>query len=907
MAPPLNLAELRRFADETLAMLEQQEIPGTQEAHDRNAEVMRFVLELRDRVRKPVTFGVVGEFSVGKSLLLGSVLGRPDLLPVEDRKATGNITVLRLHQAKSANDGAEPGSTTAVQDATRTGPTAEVHYLTEDRLRSCVRAIMADLARGMDEDHPTLGAGTVLGEYDPLTDPRGWGPFDQWIGCLWPVNAAEGPPSGPRPLVDPIQISATHRAAATELCRIRDALLSQTDVLGTVQHVTSRLVREALDHGSEERIPAAKPRPRIQPFSAAEVEQDAAILARSFMLIERVVFDVHVSPEHWQLYGLLEEHPLQFLDFPGIGGSGSYGRDVHLSRSELAEVHTILVVLDSRKPGGRGVEEFWGMLVKDGRSPEALAQAALVAANSFDRVLVPTLPDTVLSTAELLKRSDSLNGIHVHSDKFVKGREAAVVATSSVSAIRRYGLPYADLSQGTRDVIEDALQQLDQGAHPRWEGTAARFDRVDPSGPWGGRLREAESDGGIRALQQLIESQLRANGTAQKVERAEASRRKLWAALLALQYQIRLESAEKDPGVAEYQRILQQIQRFRLLVGALLSQLRQVRDTGRELPAHTSEQLPAAVVGLPAPPSLASAAGQVRAEVYDWAEWEQLLRRARADKKGLVTKSKAPTAALRKPLPGQPSVPVPTENAADTSQGYITRFTALVTGRTAQAETELRQWLASWQAAWQDAFDELRSWFEEPATVPLLREAFLSYIGDANEVENRLSQLWTALDPVDVVGRQAELHAAGPPPEEDLTARFPAQADHALPWHHGVPDLDPMTESQERHPLMVSQLRLYAADTAASLVTDRLNRLLTARVDALIEFYEETEAFLPTDDDVRPPPADPNGTRDPAGPHGPAGPDTTGADASGEGPDGATDPAAGGQPIDLLISTWRNA
>ncbi|WP_329014944.1 hypothetical protein [Streptomyces sp. NBC_00690] len=92
MAPPLNLAELRRFADETLAMLEQQEIPGTQEAHDRNAEVMRFVLELRDRVRKPVTFGVVGEFSVGKSLLLGSVLGRPDLLPVEDRKATGNVS-----------------------------------------------------------------------------------------------------------------------------------------------------------------------------------------------------------------------------------------------------------------------------------------------------------------------------------------------------------------------------------------------------------------------------------------------------------------------------------------------------------------------------------------------------------------------------------------------------------------------------------------------------------------------------------------------------------------------------------------------------------------------------------------------------------------------------------------------
>lgn len=920
MAPQLNLAELRRFADDTLAMLEQQEIPGTQEAHDRHAEVMRFVLELRDRVRKPVTFGVVGEFSVGKSLLLGSVLGRPDLLPVEDRKATGNITVLRLHQAPAQGTGAGEEAAASTIDGsptspypnssepTRTAPTAEVHYLSAERLRACVRSIMTDLARGMDEDHPVLGAGHVLGEYDPLTDSRGWGPFDQWITCLWPVTT----PDAPKPLIDPIQISATHVAAATELCRIRDALLSQTDVLGTVQHVSTKVVREALDHGTEERIPTKKPRPRIQPFSAAEVEKNAEILARSFMLIERVVFDVEVSPEHWELHQLLAEHPLQFLDFPGIGGAGSYGRDVHLSRSELAEVHTILVVLDSRKPGGRGVEEFWGMLVKDGRPPEALAKAALVAANSFDRVLVPTLPDIQLPKAELLQLSDSLNGIHVHSDKFVKGREAAVVATSSVSAIRRYGLPYAELSQGTRDVIEDALQKLDQGPQPLWESTAARFDRVDPEGPWGRRLRDAELDGGITALQQLIESQLRANGTAQKVERAEASRRKLWSSLLSLQYHIRQESYDGDPSAAEYNRLLDQIRRFRFLVDALLAQLLELRGGVSDgAPGHhsgTDTQLPTAVVELPSPPSLASAAGEVRGEVYDWAEWEQLLRRARADKKGLVTKSKAPAASPRKPLPGRARVQMPTESTVDTSKGYITRFTALVAGRTAQAENELNQWLTSWQTVWSDAFEELRHWFEEPGTLPLLEEVFLAYIGDTNEVENRLEQLWNALDPKDVVERQAQSHAAVPLPDEDLTGRFPAQADHALPWHHSVPDLDPMTESQERHPLMVAQLRLYAANTAASLVTDRLNRLLTARVDALIEFYKESAAFLPTDDDIRPPRSEPPEHH---GPDGPSAPDS-GSDQGGPG-----DPVAPGveqreeppgrQPIDQLISIWRNA
>ncbi|MEO3978275.1 hypothetical protein [Streptomyces sp. CAU 1734] len=934
MAPQFSLADLRRLADDTRAMLQRQEIPGTQEAQERHAEVVRLQRELRERVDKPVTFGVVGEFTVGKSLLLGSLLGKPDLLPVEDRKATGNITVLRLHQAPPSGDTDTGTTTTAEADGeprnrrtTWAAPKAEVHYLTAAELSECVRSIMSDLAREVDEDHPELGAGHVLGDYDPFTDRRGWGPFDQWTTCLWPAAG----PGAPPPEVDPVRISATHRAAATELCRIRDAVLSQSGLLGAERRVDTKLVRRALDHGTEERIPGVRPLPRIQPFTADEVETDAEALGRSFMLVKKVVYDVHVSPAHWDLHRLIAEHPLQFLDFPGIGGAGSYGRDSHLSRAELAEVHTTLVVLDARRPGSRGVEQFWGMLARDERGADVLAEAALVAANAFDRVLVPTLPDITLPRAELLRRSDSLNGIHVHAEKFVRGRENAVVLTSSVAAIHRYGLPYAELSQGTRDVIEDALNKLAEEAGSRWEGTAARFAEADPRGPWAGRLRDADEDGGIAALHRLIEHQLRANGAAQKLDRAEASRRKLWSALLALQFHVRQELDGTETDAAEYHELLLRIREYRLLLHELLSQLRELRglpgpgtasarrpeppgpdaDGAPDGPADRGGP-PRAVVRLPAPPGPAAAAAEVLKEIYDWAEWDQLMRRARADRKGLVTKSPDPDAMERprKMLPGRTAAPAAAaDSTADTSQGYITKFTALVTGRIAAEERRLEQWLGAWRTAWMDAFADLRSWFEEPATVSLLEEVLLTHLGDPAEAENRLSALWTALDPGFVVTKQAGEPPAGgqaagePVPADDPAERFPAQADHAMPWHHLMPDLDSVTESQERHPLTASQLRLYAADQGASLVTARLNRLLASRVDPLIAYYEEAAGFLPADDDIRPPDPEPpsaDGT-EPAG--SPGGPDGPPGEDPGSG--GTASPEDGGRPIDRLITSWR--
>lgn len=155
-----SLSELREFTHQTLTMLSEQNIPDTPEAYESRDRIQSLAAELDARLNAPVTIGVVGEYSVGKSLLLGTLLGKPDLLPVEAGPSTGNITVLELSRG-------EPGRPTTTAEST------DVAFLTEKQLAACVGAVLDDLVRVLDERHPQLGAGATLAGYNPVTDPRG--------------------------------------------------------------------------------------------------------------------------------------------------------------------------------------------------------------------------------------------------------------------------------------------------------------------------------------------------------------------------------------------------------------------------------------------------------------------------------------------------------------------------------------------------------------------------------------------------------------------------------------------------------------------------------------------------------------------------------------------------------------
>ncbi|MFD9368478.1 hypothetical protein ACFWA6_12320 [Streptomyces sp. NPDC060020] len=871
----LSLTDLRLFAQQTLTMLSEQDVPDTPEAHASRDRVQALAGELASRLDAPVTIGVVGEYSVGKSLLLGTLLGKPDLLPVEAAPSTGNITVLELTRGA-------PGSTTAVSSTT------DITFLDEEQLAACVGAILGELVATLDAKQPMLGAGEMLGGYNPVTDPRGWAPFEAWYPRLWP--SATGP-------VAFETIAAAHRDAVTELCRIRDAALSQRDLLGKPIGVATESIRAALVLEAARRTPQTPPKRTVQPFDMAQLKQEKTApdaLRRAFPLIERVTQRVTLSPDHWDIGGLTaEDHTVRLLDFPGIGAAGSYGRDTFLSRRELVNVHTILLVLSASRAESKGASAFWDMLTEDGRQPQALASAALVAANAFDLAKPPALsqyPDGPLPLDKLLPHAAEINGVHVYGNKFVAQREDGIVVVSSVSAIRAHQLSYTATSPETRDRIRAALRDLDPPGTRRWEPIAARLAAADPANAWTPRLRAYDEDGGITRLRTLIENHVRRHGLAQKLERAQSSHRKLTRELTVLRGHVR--RAGGGSRSEEYRELSQKLTEFRRLLDRMLPALHALRDGG---PPGGPDGGPDAQEWGGRPPRRSETAEAVRDEVFDWREWQELLGRAERDRHHLVPRSEPPSSEgiPIKRRPGRGAVAAGpaagggsgTDGAsADSSETFLDKFRSLIDRRTDEGRDQLRTWFENWAAYWREEFATLRAWMAEEATDAALSELFTRLRGSAQKADDQLDHLWTALDPVTATDRITELLSAPGSTPGDQEARFPARSPHALPWHHRMPLLDPQSEERERHPLLVVQLRQHTADAAARMVTEYLGRTLALIEKDLVDLYTKAGEYLPKETEVRPPrPSFPSAAAPPDG------------DDAGAEPD---------QPIDVLIRAW---
>ena len=93
---PSALSQLAGFAADVGAVAGR--LPALPRTAALRNELMVAAESMRSHAGQAVTIGVVGEFSAGKSLLLGLLLGKPDLLPVSDDPTTANVTALQLTQ-----------------------------------------------------------------------------------------------------------------------------------------------------------------------------------------------------------------------------------------------------------------------------------------------------------------------------------------------------------------------------------------------------------------------------------------------------------------------------------------------------------------------------------------------------------------------------------------------------------------------------------------------------------------------------------------------------------------------------------------------------------------------------------------------------------------------------------------
>src|SRR5262245_31069507 len=89
-----QIRKLKAYAQGVLAALG-AEPPAAEPGVERLFQAIRSAAdETVRRAGAPVKIGVVGEFNAGKSLLLGSLIGYADALPVSEVPTTGNVTAL---------------------------------------------------------------------------------------------------------------------------------------------------------------------------------------------------------------------------------------------------------------------------------------------------------------------------------------------------------------------------------------------------------------------------------------------------------------------------------------------------------------------------------------------------------------------------------------------------------------------------------------------------------------------------------------------------------------------------------------------------------------------------------------------------------------------------------------------
>lgn len=89
-----------------------------------------------------------------------------------------------------------------------------------------------------------------------------------------------------------------------------------------------------------------------------------------------------ISREIWDITDASE---FTLLDFPGLGAANSGARDTFLSLRELAEVQTILVLLNGKSPGSDRANKIFTMMQQQ-RPGQDLKDLILVGVGRFDQL-----------------------------------------------------------------------------------------------------------------------------------------------------------------------------------------------------------------------------------------------------------------------------------------------------------------------------------------------------------------------------------------------------------------------------------------------------------------------------------------------------------------------------------------
>jgi hypothetical protein len=614
--------------------------------------IRRLAAEAQSAASSAVRIGVVGGFSAGKTLLLGAMIGYADALPQDEEPVTGNITALHFE----LNDDLQ---TTEVDPF-------EVEFLDHDGFADCLRFMLAEASRRATAAQFPPELVKPLGGVNP-PDPATHGALEGWGRAAW--STCTNNPGFRNLIRELLTFTRAYRQCGVGLCGAK--LKIPRDA---VRHgLTLANAKQSVQEMSFDDIP-----PAPAPISSQPDELTSETLRAAFPLVRRVTARVRLSKQIWDFSELTGSNPFVLLDFPGLGAADSGVRDLYLCRRELAEVQTILILLDGKKSGGNEGNQLVDLLAENRRGRD-IKDAVLVGIGRFDSI--PLHKDgedklvvfaggpakkTPAATVQLftddedeapvalkglaagkLTEADVLDGLPILNtclrvaESVVRaGRRDRVVLLSPLLHLHSLKQKYGDvLKVGSEKFLRYLDKEAEHGLHLQklMKGVADRLERDTPgsrSKPGLTRsLDDFAADGGINRLRKLIQSHVQDHGLSQLLEDSRIKAGDLREALKVLAGMIEPRPGSGDLGTQD-DRLAKFEKRFRQLLEFYSTKRAEIDKAPPLCMDREGREVEVAAV----------VHQETVHQIFEWAQWSRLLQ---ASRDGIITEPQGDEAIFK--------------------------------------------------------------------------------------------------------------------------------------------------------------------------------------------------------------------------------------------------------------------
>jgi hypothetical protein len=620
-----KIRKLKGYAQAVLAALE-AEPPVSEPALVQVFDNIRAAAqETIARAGAPLKIGVVGEFNAGKSLLLGSLIGYADALPVSEVPTTGNVTALRFRPRAELRQ-------------TEVGPFT-VEFLDRGTAIDCLR----ELLKVADERARDAGVGnaerkTLAG----LRERAGEGPWadiEAWCKQVW-GHGGDNPNPALRNLLRELTwfVRCCRSPAGTALLNARESgqRVFATDADTAREGLALARASTGVSGLRFDQLPEA---PGPMPHTL-----NAAWLRKAFPLVRRVDAEVQVSQRIWDLSGLEGVGEWVLLDFPGLGAAESGVRDAFLCKRELREVQTILILLDGRRPGGEGGQIIFNMMNADRPAGQDLRDSILVVINRFDQLPIQAdggeavlerliawrdpageQPDSLppadpqpIGEKDALTQLPVLGAVVVGARNLTR-RDDRIVAFSALWALGDlHNLLPGDVPVGSPDFVASltSLLKTPPPLRLKWERLSALLRESEPRSALARWLEDFTRNGGLGRLQRLIVDHVAQHGLRQLYDYVRVAAEELYRATRRLPRKRPAPAGAAGPSA----------EAVRQAVDGLY-------DVYTALKAEYEQAAPELAVAADGQrvPIQQKVYDQVTRSVFDWPVWNELLNKVQKD------------------------------------------------------------------------------------------------------------------------------------------------------------------------------------------------------------------------------------------------------------------------------------